>query len=446
MNSERIRLIVEEATRSAVSRANRYAFARPVLASVTRQLANPTSARAVTLLGARQVGKSTILHQVLVRFRDDGVPAYYCDFTDPRLRGVGLRDVVDAIGVRPEVPSLLLYDEVHHVESWAQELKVLVDERVARFAVADSAAVVLETGARDAGVGRWTPVEVGPLGFDEWLQIRAASGQTLPTDAHERFERAEEHLRRGGFPAFALYPSLLEVHQALRSDVVVRALREDVTALSGLRDADGLDRLVAWLIESSGAIHQGTVAQRLTGASPQTTRHWVQALQDTHLVWPLPVWSRAPETKAKRAVKLYACDPGLVAAFTPRGDSTDAPEVVGRFLETACACALRTFARAHGAELGYHRDKTEADFVLGLGAEIHVIEATASRQPEKKARPLAELAMRLGASTVTIVASTTREREVPTGSDVSVRIAPLHAWLGQVFRGDKEALGWDRTR
>jgi predicted AAA+ superfamily ATPase len=135
----------------------------------------------VTVLrGPRQVGKTTLLNQVIETLLGEGVePAriFRIQFDDiPELQRLSspILDLVawyadeiageslHAFAKRHDGPIYLLLDEVQNLPDWATQVKHLVDLQPVRAIVTGSSALRIEAG-RDSLAGRISSIEMGPL-------------------------------------------------------------------------------------------------------------------------------------------------------------------------------------------------------------------------------------------------------------------------------------------
>lgn len=406
-------------------------YERPLVDAVLARLRDASTWRAVVLDGPRQVGKSTALYQVLRHLRGHpGGAATYCNFTDPRLRGTTLLDVVQAVGVEPgrEAATWFLLDEVHHVPDWSRELKELVDRRAARFAVADSSATVIHAAGVEGGLGRWDRIAAHPLSFSEWLALQEAEGRRAPRAEPEVQEECRRYLLLGGFPEHAFAPSLARVHERLRSDVGIQAVRHDIAPLRGIREVESLERLLVACLAGSGRQLNLSEAAELASTSRQTARHWVTALEETALLWSLPHLPSTDGAREKKAPKLYAADPGLVGAFSFAGTLDQQAQLVGRQVETSVAQALRRRAERAGGQLAWFRDRRgEIDFVLVERGRRVLLEATAG-DGRDKVGALLRYGPRLRADELVVVAAARQQGEEVEADPERVKLVPLHAF------------------
>jgi predicted AAA+ superfamily ATPase len=441
MDAEAIRRIVEEQTEVAGASGSRYRYRRDAARRVEQSLLG-TGAPAVVLDGPRRTGKTVALEQLTEQLRAmPDVRVHYCDFTDIRLRGVGIQDLVAALiprGARRE-PRLLLLDEVHYSgESWARELKFAVDHSGARIAVADSAVAVVNAKLREELAGRYELVRMHPLSFRESRDLRSSEGFPIASedDPSQLAHECDEYLQLGGFPANAARRGYLqEVQESLRNAVIAQAVRDDLGRLRGLRDIDNLERVFVARLANSGAQLNVRDDAKQTGASEPTVRNWLQGMLDTGLLWRLEAHVRsAGRFERGQPAKLYAVDPSLVGACSLPVFCPGNPEQTGRQLETAVAQALRRYCEITGARCGFHQPKGragqqegEVDFVVEHGNRRYAIEVTSSKD-RRKIPQLSRMARDLDVAFTAVVSRRTgAEAERVDGQ--TIHLVPLHEFL-----------------
>ena len=347
--------------------------------------------RAVFVEGLRQVGKTTLARQVLDRALRDGLPGRQAALAlveDLRFAGaLTLQDVLEAWTpfLDPELPGLLVLDEVHHLQdpsgrgemNWARQVKSLVDRvdagefRIRILATGSEAGEVRE----GAGllVGRQDTVHVEPLSFPEFCQLR----RRPPL---ERRRELELFLATGGFPELVETTSLLET-----LDRIQRAMRSALAAdLPEVRARGDVQRLFSILMDQSGEELNESALGKTLGVGVESIRRWTQRMEDVHLVQRVPRWDTSELREIRGRPKLFGVTPGIVAAFGRAADPVRNPRLLGRLVESAVLAHLRPWARTHHARIrcGQKRARGgrkagEIDFVLDRGgADFTLIEAT----------------------------------------------------------------------
>ncbi len=401
----------------------RRASAWPVRRSVHRrlfeQLIRPDERRAQVLLGPRQVGKTTLLKQLGDDLLDDGWPARnltYFDFEDFRLRReVSPEEIAELRppSADPRRPQVLLLDELHHVPRWDRWLKHAVDNQLGRIIATDSAASLLRDAGRESGLGRWDEIVLEGLTFGEFAALLDSRGEKpgnsghsdspLPVSAADP-QVIERYLALGGFPAHVRSDDPALVRERLRSDIVDRAIRRD---LSGqVDDPELLRKLFVYLVQESGAEQNVSARAADLGVDRRTAAKWMDLLQDTLLIVALPRRSTSAKASAqlRGRGKLYAADHGLVAAFA--AVRPQEAEVRGKIFEAVVFRHLRELSRDLGGHLHYLRwgDGLEVDFLLESDSDQVAVEVTQSIQPKAAKRKALELAAdRAGADRAVLV-------------------------------------------
>jgi len=206
---------------------------------VVEQLVRRGEHRALVLMGPRQVGKTTLLLQVIDDLLDRGWPPAnltYFDFSDHRVtEPITAHEVVEADpeGLDPERPRIFLLDEIAGVPRWDRWLKQAVDRRLGRIIATDSAASLVREAGRESGPGRWDEIWLEGLTFREFVDFSQPG-------ASESSARAlapsllEPYLLRGGLPEHTV--SLTDPRSGEDDETVLRKIREDVVERALLRD------------------------------------------------------------------------------------------------------------------------------------------------------------------------------------------------------------------
>jgi predicted AAA+ superfamily ATPase len=401
--------------------------------------------RALVLMGPRQVGKTTLLLQVVDDLLDRGWPpanVTYFDFSDHRItRPVTAQRVVEAEpeGLDPEFHRIFLLDEIASVPRWDRWLKQAVDQHVGHIVATDSAASLIRAAGRESGPGRWDELWLEGLTFREFVQF-AQPGESENALRALGPRLLEHYLLRGGFPEHAgIMPGLRDevddqtVLRKLREDVVDRALLRDLAR--DVDDPEPVRGLFVYLAQASGAVLN--LARRASDLrhDPRTVSRWVHLLEDTLLLVRLSRFAEHPAALLRARPKIFAADHGLVNAFALL--DPDAAEVRGRVFETVVFRHLRELQRKDPrARLSFYHDgrKVEGDFILQLPGSVLAIEVTSSTRPkQERLDKLRTIARRTGADRRILVYNGVVERQ-----ERDVDLVPVARFLWE----PGEVVGW----
>ncbi len=240
----------------------------------------PPAPRAILLSGARQVGKTTLLLQLIKKLLDNGAPVaniLYATFDHPIIKLSGVDALLEAWRERePKVdgPEYLFLDEAQFISNWGTWIKHQVDFFKNRRIAFTGSAMPLMHLSQESGVGRWHTIRLATLSFYEYLQLKQPQLPPLPslnffhdllTWPEEKFRKIgeiatpyvghfQEYLVRGGFPQTTQIESITQAQRLLREDIIDKVLKRDMTALFGVRRVLDLEQTFLYLCMHDGAL------------------------------------------------------------------------------------------------------------------------------------------------------------------------------------------------
>ena len=255
----------------------------------TKLLARVARWPVVAILGARQVGKTTLARDIMARVPG---PAVRFDLEDPddlaRLDEPKL-----ALG---RIEGLVVIDEIQRRPELFPVLRVLADRpgTPARFLVLGSASPDLLRQTSETLAGRVAFHPLGGFALDE-----------VGTD------RADALWLRGGFPRSFLAASEQESAE-WRRDFVRTFLERDIPQLGIRIPATTLHRFWSMLAHYHGQHWQGAELARAFGVAESTVRRYLDILDGAFVVRRLPPWHENLAKRQVKAPKVYIADSGLL--------------------------------------------------------------------------------------------------------------------------------------
>lgn len=164
---------------------------------------DPPVPRAILLSGARQVGKTTLLMQIIAKLLERGVPPsniLYTTFDHNVIKLAGIDAVLEAWRTRePKAPGLeyLFLDEAQFIRNSGTWIKHQVDFNKARRILFTGSAMPLIYKEQESGVGRWHVIQLATLSFFEYLQFKSEDSaiadrdKTISALLRKKFSEAE---------------------------------------------------------------------------------------------------------------------------------------------------------------------------------------------------------------------------------------------------------------
>lgn len=365
--------------------------------------------RAVLLSGARQVGKTTLLLQVIKELLQKGVPAAniaYVTFDHPIIKLAGIDAVLEAWRARePHAGGIeyLFLDEAQFIDDWGTWIKHQVDFVKNRRIVFTGSSMPLTNTKQESGVGRWYTIRLATLSFYEYLQLRNLSLPKLPqpNSLYEIFNWSpteftkiidlaapylghfHEYLIRGGFPQTAMIDNINQGQRLLREDIVDKALRRDMTALFGVRRVVDLELTFLYLcLHDGGLLDMQSLTSNL-GVKRPTAQHFIELLEAVHLIYRLYPFGYGKDI-LRAKYKIYLADSAIAPAILLKGkELLDNPKVLSIAAETAVFKNLFSEYQTQNARFTYWRGTKdqEVDIVMEIGGQIIPFEVKYRSQP-----------------------------------------------------------------
>jgi predicted AAA+ superfamily ATPase len=266
-------------------------------------VSNPVSGSAAAFLwGARQTGKTTLLHD-----RYPGAKFY--DLLDTSLSAeLSVRPRILREEVLAERPATVVIDEVQHVPLLLEEVHWLLENTGTRFILCGSSARKLRRRSRNLLGGRAVDFHLLPLTSQEIGDV------DLP-----------RLLQHGALPVHYLVddPSPLlkaYVHNYIKAEIIDESATRNIPGFSRFLQIAGLCH--------GQQINYANVA-RETGVSASTVRNYFQLLEDTLLGFTLEPWRRRKKRRLVETAKFYLFDVGVANQLHP--DTATVSEGSDRF-------------------------------------------------------------------------------------------------------------------
>lgn len=346
-------------------------------------LLHPSLRRFVILSGARRVGKTTIMYQLIKSLLESGIPAkriVYLSFDNPILKLGGFERVLQTY--RNAFPAgkkcYFFFDEVQYAEDWEAWIKTLYDTDPDLCLVATgSASPALEKGSAESGVGRWSVLKIPTLSFYEYCDFLQLPDRPQlqpgirPTKLHNMekgdfsslmagLSPLQAHFNRyltvGGFPELALSSDDAFSQRMLREDVVDKVIKRDILALFNVRNPLQLERVFLYLcMNSSGIVNISTMSKELDGLNRSTLNSYIQFLKEANLIYISDPVGVDGKGILKGRPKIYVADAAIRSAVLMLDDVCTDPEEMGIMVETTVYKHIAAFYYPANARIGYYR-------------------------------------------------------------------------------------------
>ncbi|MBX3732947.1 MAG: ATP-binding protein [Verrucomicrobiae bacterium] len=328
--------------------------------------------------GPRQVGKTTLVHQVV---NETGVPVVFATADEPTLRGPQwIAQQWDAARLAlNRTGGILVLDEVQKASGWAEAVKRLWDEdtrhrRPLRVVLLGSAPLLIERGLTESLAGRF---EMLHLPHWSLVEMSAAFGFSF-----------EDFLYFGGYPGAA--PLITDPPRWSRyvlDALVETTIARDVLLLTRVDKPALLRRLFELGCRYSGQVLSYTkmLGQLQDAGNTVTLAHYLELLAAAGMLTGVEKYAGQVVRSRGSSPKLQVLNTALMTAgcgLTPAEARADRA-FWGRLLESAVGAHLANAAATGDCELYYWRERNrEVDFVVKSGRRVTAIEVKSGNHRE----------------------------------------------------------------
>lgn len=351
----------------------------------------------LTIIGARQVGKTTFLQHLLEELQKKNKKTAFLTFekeSDLRLFE-NIEDFKDYY----EDYDVMIIDEFHYAKKGGKKLKYLFDTTKTKFIISGSSSLELTFETGKYLVGRMFKFVLAPFSFREFLlskdkkllqvldnrfpDIFASSihskkflGQELNTRLIKYFE---EYLVFGGYPAVVLAKTQNEKIKILES-ILENYLLKDIQSLLALKTQRELRKLAEFLASQVSNLLNYRELSSASGLNYKAVIEHLNILEQTYVISLIRPFCKNPRTELVKTPKVYFQDTGfrnyLLSDFKKFGQRDDHGKLAENFV-------LTHLSRKNFAKINFWRTKSKAevDFVVQKQAEIMPIEVKYSSNP-----------------------------------------------------------------
>jgi len=270
----------------------------------------------VLLVGARQVGKSTLVQSLAGEGRG---AAQYLTLDDPTVLAAARGN---PSGFVDGLPVPVIIDEIQRAPELLVPIKLAVDQRrePGSFILTGSANVLTLPTVSESLAGRMEVLTLRPLsqgeisGQQETFIKRLFAGEFKLPKKPPPEERAALFARMmtGGYPEVVARQTQAR-RQAWFKSYITTILQRDIRDLANIEGLVDLPRLLSLLAARAGGLLNFAEVSRSIGFAQTTLKRYFALLEMTFLIETLPAWSGSRTKQLVKAPKLFLSDTGLLS-------------------------------------------------------------------------------------------------------------------------------------
>lgn len=312
---------------------------------------------AVTILGPRQAGKTTLAKTALKDYA-------YSNLEDPEARAIAQNDPKAYLA---QFKKNVIIDEIQRVPELLSYIQVAVDANPGngRFVLTGSHQLSLREAISQSLAGRTAILNLLPFSIHELRK------------AEIEFERFEDYCFTGFMPR--IYEQAQRPTTAY-SNYYQTYVERDVRQLIQLKDVSLFEKMLKLLAGRSGQIFDYSSLANDVGVDAKTIRHWISILEASFILFKLPPYFENFGKRTIKSPKYYFTDVGLLCYLLgirePEQITRD--PLVGQIFENLVVIEYlkQRYNKGQMADLYYFRDSNgnEVDLLAQSGRALHAIE------------------------------------------------------------------------
>ncbi len=332
--------------------------------------------KVLLLLGARQVGKTTLIEHILSKSSGDMLNMDV-DVDRSRFLSASKLTPRDAVRTLSE-GDLLIIDEAHRVPTIGRVTKGWYDSDVPVkiILLGSSSTALLKTAGAEL-VGRNEKLWLTPLLFREVLQSQKWFLPAFsPTQLHEGFQGQIDSLLLSRL-VYGSYPEVFTTNApkqcltGLSSDYLLK----DFFTSSLIRSPDDVKRLLILLAgEVGNTLSILQLATRLR-MSRQTVQRYLDLLEGIFVIFSLPAYTTDPMREVNKMQKYYFWDTGIKNAlqreWVESNSRSDISELWENWVMAEIFKLSKTFDRDEDLFFWQSRNGSTVDLVIKQGEKLH---------------------------------------------------------------------------
>jgi hypothetical protein len=253
------------------------------------------SGKAIVITGPRQVGKTTLIKNIL-----ENKTHLFLDADDPTVRNLLTNPNTEQLKSIIGKNKLVFIDEAQRIENIGITLKIITDQfKEVQLIVSGSSAFELTNRLNEPLTGRKWEYQLFPI---SWKEFEGTVG----------FVKAEQQLELRVI--YGMYPDVInrtgEETEALKQ-LADSYLYKDILAYGGIRKPEVLEKLLQALALQMGNEVSYNELSQLIGIDKNTVSNYIDILEKAFVIFKLKSFSRNLRNEIKTNQKIYFYDTGI---------------------------------------------------------------------------------------------------------------------------------------
>lgn len=329
--------------------------------------------------GPRQVGKSTMVKQVLAETTIPHLSVSADGVDKENTRWIG--EIWESARAKMQINKLreylLVIDEVHKINNWSEEVKKQWDADTRndinlKVVLLGSSRLLLKDGLTESLTGRYELIRMPHWSY---IEMQKAFGLSV-----------EQYIYYGGYPGGAkLISNEIRWRRYIKDSIIAPAIAKDILMTKVIYKPELMKQLFELgCTYSSEEISLTKILGQLQDAGNVTTlANYLTTLAESQLLCGLQKYAYDNARKYNSVPKIMTYNTALLSALSgvTFEKAYTSPKVWGRWAESAVGAHILNAADEYDYKVYYWRDKNdEVDFIIEHYGQCAAIEVKSGRR------------------------------------------------------------------
>lgn len=334
--------------------------------------------KAILLIGARQVGKSTLFRMLTETIMEDTLLWLNCDLQN--VRDTLINPTLTTLQLLFGNKNVVVIDEAQRVTNVGMTLKLIVDNFPhVQLLVTGSSALDLHNRLNEPLTGRKVEYHLYPISTGELYASKGLLG------VNELFE---QRMVYGSYPDVLL--GALPPEKVLM-ELAESYLYKDILEMEGIRKSSVLQKLLVALALQVGSEVSYNELSKTVGVDNKTVEKYIDILEKCYIVFKLNSFSRNIRSELTKSKKIYFYDLGVrnavLRSFAPLELRQDNGALWENFFIAERLKYNHYADRMVNAYFWRTSDKQEIDYIEEVNGELHLFEMKWNVKKQKTKLP-----------------------------------------------------------
>ena len=322
------------------------------------------NSKVTLLVGARQVGKTTLLKEMISQSAINDVLWLNGDL--PQVRATLESNNLQEISLLIHNAKVVIIDEAQRINAIGLTLKIIVDTMPdVKLFVTGSSAFELRNQLDEPLTGRKTTYYLYPISTQELFETEGLIAVK---------ERLESRLIYGSYPEVITSNTPKDVLMELAGSYLFK----DVLQVDGLRRANVLEKLLTALALQVGSEVNYNELSKTIGIDRKTVEKYIDILEKCYIIFHLNSFSRNIRTELTKGKKIYFYDIGIRNAILKQFAPLELRQDIGALWENFFIAERMKYNHYRGQYVNTYfwrtTDKQEIDYIEEQDGELKLFE------------------------------------------------------------------------